>query len=284
MRLAASIISLLPVVCALSLQASPPPPTPLELDDEVVELAATGSGRLPLALLARRSVALVERSGNGCTLAAHADLTPFIAADARLSRRPVGTLEAIEGEDDASALVLRIHAAALGLADPLELRREGTGFTSVAAAGLAPGAADRVAPHPPQEVHGRTLRWLPDRGEAVSFHLDAENRLVATLATGELLDSAGPVGELLVVVPAERGEARVLVSSPSLPGQPDRILEYRFRDRRLVAGRRSREFMGRLTAVARIEAGRDLVAIAVCDRPRHSQIHLVPEDDLWEAP
>jgi len=246
-----------------------------------VDLVATPSGRLPLALLARRSVALVGRSGDVWTLAARADLTPFIAADARLSRRPVASLEATEADGDASTLMLRIQAAALGLPDPLELRRDGAGFTSVAA-GASPGAA--VAPDPAPDVLGRTLQWFPDRGEAVSFHLDAGNRLVATLATGELLDSAGPVGELLVVMPAERGEARVLVSSPSLPGEPDRMLEYRLRDRRLVAGRRSREFMGRLTAVAWIEAGRDLVAIAVCDRPRHSQIHLVPEDDLWEAP
>jgi hypothetical protein len=282
MRAGPSLISLIPVVCILSLQAASPPPTPLEVDDEVVALAATSSGRVPLALLARRSVALVERAGDGWAVAARADLTPFVSSGARVARRPIGTLEAIEGDDDV-ALRLRIDAPALGLADRLELRREGVGFTSVPVE-LVPGVVRTLTPAAPKDAFGRRLEWLPERGDAASFHLDAENRLVATQTTGELLDSGGPIGELLLVAPAEHGEARVLVSSPSLPGQPDRILEYRFREGRLVAARRSHEFAGRIAAAVRIETGRDLVAVAVVDRPGHSRLHLLAEDDLWEAP
>jgi hypothetical protein len=268
------------VICIPSLQAASLPPSPFELDDEVVSLAVTGSARAPLVLLARRGVTLLERSGDDWTVAAQVDLSSFIAPGARLARRATGTLEAVGGDD--AELRIRVDAPSLGLADPLELRRAGAGFTRMTLPESSPAVPRSSAPA--KEALGRTLDWAPTRGDAAFFHLDAENRLVATQATGELLDSAGPVGELLVALPADQGEARVLASSPSLPGEPDRILEFRWRDGRLGPGRRSHEFAGRIAAVAWVESGRDLVAVAVIDRPGHTLLHLGSQDDLWEAP
>jgi len=282
MRLTRSLISLLPVVCALSSAAASPSPASLEVDDEVVALAAGPSGRPPLAVLGRRSVALFERSGDGWVLAASADLTPWVGDGAGVVRRASGSLEVIEGERGA-ALTLRIHAAELGLADPIELRQEGARLTRADAPTTSP-RADAVPPSHPPERLPRSLDWAPERGEAVSFKIDAESRLVATLATGGTSATEARVGELLLVIPGERGEARVLVSSPSLPGEPDRILEFLWREGRLSPGRQGMAAPGRIAAAVRLDAGRDRLAIATVDRPGHSRVDPVPEEDLWEAP
>ena len=70
------------------------------------------------------------------------------------------------------------------------------------------------------------------------------------------------------------------MSSPSLPGEPERAIEYEWDGARLRERRVSRSFDGRLAALALLDGGRRVV-VAEVERPGHSRVHLLEASALW---
>ena len=112
------------------------------------------------------------------------------------------------------------------------------------------------------------------------FHLDGRQRLVARTATGESLDVIGPIGEPLASERRSGVRGSLFTSSPSLPGEPDRVLEFRWNGSTLRSERQSRPFDGRIAALALLDRGRRVV-VATVDRPGHTWLQILDRTDLW---
>ena len=111
-------------------------------------------------------------------------------------------------------------------------------------------------------------------------HLDGAGRLVVSPREGlPIFFFPGAVGEPLAGI-TRKGKGRVYLSSSSLPGEPDRVQEMMWDGEKLAPGRTSREFGGRISALAFLPRdGR--ITVAEVRWPGHTTIHFLRESDLW---
>ena len=126
---------------------------------------------------------------------------------------------------------------------------------------------------------GRALVLLSSVKDPVFFHLAEGGRLSISATSGEERVLGPQSGELLAVV-GDLHAASIYVSSPALPGEPDHVQEYYWDGHDLQEGRRSREFHGRLAALALLP-GDGRFAVVQTD-PFGSLLHILPDEDLWE--
>jgi len=222
------------------------------VDDEVVALAA---GRDGVAVLGRRSVALIAPDGS--RLAA-LDLAGAVPAGKDLPRRPLGAIvEAEEGTWDLWSSLL----------DDRAVYRFDPAVPSLQPVDVAP---------PPGAVEALERGWpgpVVEAGELV-FRLD-DDGLLHVEPDGAV--SGGPVGEPLSASRV-RGGWSVLVSAPVPPGEPDRVLELLWDGTELRPGRSSRPFDGRVAALA---PGDGDVVVAVEEGPRRSRVIFLSPRALW---
>jgi len=257
----------------------PEPLDGIELHDEVLALAVTRDRPARLAILARRTFFLYELRPGGLVGLGDADLAPRVPAGARLARRAVGYLRAGGTRALTEPDRFYLWSTALGA--------EGGAAYQLGPDGLTPLILPRTLAPPPVLEEGQRQGW---RGRAVELgdaedgpilvHVGEGGKLIGSPWFGMPIDLGGSAGEPLVAVPGTGGGASILVSSPSLPGEPDRVIEYEWDGSRLRERRVSRDFDGRLAALALLEGGRR-VAVAEVDRPGHSRVHLLEASAFW---
>ena len=125
---------------------------------------------------------------------------------------------------------------------------------------------------------GRALVLFSSVKDPVFFHL-AEGGLSISTPFGEERVLGPQLGDLLAAT-GDLHAARIYVSSPSLPGEPDHVQEYYWDGHDLQEARRSREFSGRLAALALLPGdGRFAVAET---QPSGSVVHILRDEDLWQ--
>jgi hypothetical protein len=236
----------------------------VKLPDEAIAVAVAG-GRI--AVLARRSLRVLDERGRTLGLA---DLTGWASVDEPVPRRAIGRVAGdAEGAWDVWSTFLPPEEA-------MRFRLEEGG----------PLAPEPVGVEPPEDLSTALLRGWPGpvvevvaAGSVTFFHLGEAGDLVAEREAGGPIAAAGPIGEPLAAVPSAGG-ALVYASSPSIPGEPDRLIEHGWDGAALAMRRQSRPFEGRVAALA---FRGDRAVVAVVDRPRHTRLLLLDADDLWTA-
>ena len=126
---------------------------------------------------------------------------------------------------------------------------------------------------------GRALVLFSSVRDPVFFHLAESGNLSLTAPFGDERVLGVQSGELLASAGDLRA-ARIYASSPVLPGEADHVQEYHWDGHDLQESRRSRDFSGRLVALALLP-GDGRFAVAETD-PFGSVVHILRDEDLWE--
>ncbi len=266
-------------------EAGPSRSLELSMQDQVVEL---GFLRLDdvahLLVLGRRTLSLIRIEPAAAELLHQADLLASIDPQAHLRRHAQGCLQFLVPPDRAPEPWLHLFSTGLGFPmagsaafrvqdgrlirqQPMWLESEG---------GIGPCDAFQAASH--YGWSGRALVLLSSAKDLGFFHLAEGGSLRITAPSGEQRALGPRSGELLAST-GDLDEARVYVSSPALPGEPDHVQEYYWDGHDLQERRRSREFNGRLAALALLP-GDGRFAVAETDSSG-SVVHILRDEDLW---
>jgi hypothetical protein len=239
-----------------------------------------------LLVLARRTLSLIRIEPTTLEVLHQADLVASIGSLAHLHRHAQGCLQFLVPPDrtpapwlhlfstglgfpTAGSASFRIHDGRLIPQQPMWLESEG---------GLGPCDAFQEASQ--HGWPGRALMLLSAANDPVFFHLAQGGSLSITAPSGEERALGLQSGELLAST-GDLHEARIYVSSPALPGEPDHVQEYYWDGLDLQQARRSRQFGGHLVALALLPGdGRFAVAET---GPSGSVLHILRDEDLWQV-
>jgi len=257
----------------------------LPMQDQVVEL---GFLRLDdvahLLILGRRTLSLIRIEPAAAELLHEADLLASIDPQARLRRHAQGCLQFLVPPDrtpapwlhlfstglgfpTAGSAAFRVHDGRLIQQQPMRLESAG---------GIGPCDVFQEAWQ--YGWPGRALVLLSSMKDLVFIHLAEDGSLRITAPSGEERILGPQSGELLAST-GDLHAARIFVSSLALPGEPDHVQEYYWDGQYLREARRSREFSGRLAALALLPGdGRFVVAETDLSG---SVVHILRDEDLW---
>jgi len=267
-----------------------PEPAPLvslelPLQDPVVELGFLRLDEVPhLLVLGRRTLSLVRIEPTAMVLLHQADLLASMVPKARFERHARACLQFLLPPDGTPTPWLHVFSTALG-------------FPTVGAAAFRVHDGRLIAQQPvwlesergtgPCDAFrealqygwpGRTLVLWSSVNDPVFFHLTHGGSLRISAPSGEEHTLGLQSGELL----ASSGDldaARIYASSPALPGELDHVQEYDWDGYDLLEARRSREFSGRLAALALLpDDGRFVVAQ---NHAFGTLLHVLRDEDLW---
>lgn len=268
-----------------------PEPQPLEslkfsVQDQVVEL---GFLRLDdvthLLVLGRRTLSLIRIEPGATELLHQANLLVSIDPQAQLRRHAQGCLQFLVPPDRSEVPWLHLFSTGLGfptagsaafrVQDGRLIRQQPLWLES--AGGIGPCDAFQEALQ--YGWPGRALVLLSSVKEPVFFHLSGGGSLSISAPFGEERVLGVQSGELLASTGDLRA-ARIYASSPVLPGESDHVQEYDWDGYNLQEVRRSREFSGRVVALALLP-GDGRFAVAETD-PAGSVVHILRDEDLWQ--
>ena len=257
----------------------------LSMQDRVVEL---GFLRLDdvvhLLVLGRRTLSLIRIEPAAAKLLHQADLLASIDPQAQLHRHAQGCLQFLVPPDrtpapwlhlfstglgfpTAGSAAFRVHDGRLIQQQPMRLESAG---------GIGPCDVFQEAWQ--YGWPGRALVLLSSMKDLVFIHLAEDGSLRITAPSGEERILGPQSGELLAST-GDLHAARIFVSSLALPGEPDHVQEYYWDGQYLREARRSREFSGRLAALALLPGdGRFVVAETDLSG---SVVHILRDEDLW---
>ena len=259
------------------------------MQDQVVELGFLHLDDVThLLVLGRRTLSLIRIEPAAAELLHQADLLASIDPRGRLRRHAQGCLQFLVPPDRTSepwlhlfstglgfpmagSAAFRVHDGRLIRQQPMWLESEG---------GIGPCDAFQAASQ--YGWPGRALVLLSSANDPAFFHLSEGGSLRITAPSGGERALGPRSGELLTFT-GDLHAARIYASSPALPGEPDHVQEYYWDGHDLQEGRRSREFHGRLAAMALLP-GDGRFAVVQTD-PSGSLLHILRDEDLWqEAP
>ena len=250
---------------------------PILFEDTVVALAADEGEPARLADLGRRTLAVYDLASGGARRLDRWDLSSLDPPDAPVARHAVGCVAWTVGRASGRRLVVR--STALDEAGSVEAtftpgRNEPEGPPAARMDGACSGFRKGIEAGSP----GRAV-CTSENGPC--FYVDSVARLRVLELGGDRAAADGPYGEPLAARGGS-GAAVVLVSSASLPGEPDLLVELGWDGSRLEPRGRSAPFDGKLLAAAFLERA-DAVVIAEAAADARSILRIVRDGALGPA-